>query len=100
MMMANDPTSPHPGLSASSIESLRAALRAYLGDNDTARLQEALRHIAQEARGKKMRAEQLLVQLKDIWFELPEIHGAPEGEDQNRLLQRVVTLCIREYYSD
>lgn len=100
MMMAHDSTPPRPELSASSIESLRAAFRTYLRDNDTARLQVSLREIAQEARGKKMRAEQLLVQLKDIWFELPEIHGAPEGEGQNRLLQRVVTLCIREYYSD
>ena len=100
MMMAHDSTPPRPELSASSIESLRAALRAYLRDNDTARLQVSLGDVAHEAHARKMRAEQLLVQLKDIWFELPEIGGAPEGDDQNRLLQRVVTLCIREYYSD
>ena len=55
--------------------------------------------IATEAREKQMRAEQLLVVLKDIWYSVPQIAQAPLGEQQNRLLQRVVTLCIREYYS-
>ena len=46
-----------------------------------------------------MRAEELLVLLKDVWFGLPAIRRMKEGEAQSRLLQRVVTLCIREYYT-
>jgi uncharacterized protein (DUF2267 family) len=99
MMMAHDSTPDRPELNASSVEVLRSAFRDYLADGDSARLQAALRVIAGQAREKQMRAEHLLVQLKDIWFELPEISRAPEGEEQNRLLQRVVTLSIREYYS-
>jgi hypothetical protein len=100
MMMAHDSTPQAPKLSTSSVDSLRRAFREYLRDSDAAQLQLALREIAVEAREKRMRAEQLLIQLKDIWFELPEISRAPEGDEQNRLLQRVVTLSIREYYTD
>ena len=99
MMMAHDSTPGRPELSASSVEGLRTAFRDYLRDVDAARLQLALRAVALEARQRKMRAEQLLVQLKNIWFELPEISRAPEGEEQSRKLQRMVTLSIREYYS-
>jgi hypothetical protein len=100
MMMAHDSTPNRPELTAASVEALRSALREYLEySNETSALQSALRLIATEARAKKMHAEQLLVILKDVWFALPQIGQARESELQNRLLQRVVTLCIREYYS-
>jgi hypothetical protein len=38
--------------------------------------------------------------LKDIWYALPSVHGIQEPIDQTRLLQRVVTMCIKEYYAD
>jgi hypothetical protein len=99
MMMAHDSTPNRPELSAASVEALRSALRECLEQSgETSALQPALRQITIEARAKKMHAEQLLVILKDIWFALPHIGNAP-NEQQNRLLQRVITLCIREYYS-
>ena len=100
MMMAPDSTPDEPELSQATIDALQAALQKYLVDTDqVTALQPALRRIASEAREKKMRAEMLLILLKDVWFGLPQIRRMPEGEGQNRLLQRVVTLCIREYYS-
>jgi hypothetical protein len=100
MMMAQDSTPNLPELSPASVEGLKFALAKFLSSaSDVTSLQTALREIAVEARAREIRAEQLLVLLKDVWFSLPQIARAPEGEDQNRLLQRVVTLCIREYYA-
>jgi hypothetical protein len=99
MMMAHDSTPHRPQLSAASVEALRSALQECLASAaETAALRPALRSIALEAREKQMRAEHLLVLLKDIWFSLPQFGGTEGGEVHNRLLQRVVTLCIREYY--
>ena len=100
MMMAPDSTPNRPQLSAAVTDALESALQKFLIDaNEVATLEPALRRIATEAREKKMRAEELLVLLKDVWFGLPQIRKMPEGQNQNRLLQRVVTLCIRQYYS-
>lgn len=98
MMMAPDSTPNRPELSAASVDALRSALLEYLEDSRESAIQPALRRIAAEAREKKIHAEQLLMLLKDVWFALPQIARMPQGEYQNRLLQRVVTLCIREYY--
>ena len=100
MMMAPDSTPNRPQLSPSAIDALESALQKFLVDgNESGTLQPALRTIAAEARDKKMRAEELLVLLKDVWFGLPAIRRMKEGEAQSRLLQRIVTLCIREYYT-
>jgi hypothetical protein len=34
-----------------------------------------------------------------VWFGLPEMKGIADAERQSKVLQRVVTLCIREYYT-
>jgi hypothetical protein len=98
MMMAHDSTPNAPQLSDASVASLRAALIAYVAANETSTLDRALRAVAGEAREKRMHAEQLLVALKDIWFSLPDLRDTVDAEEQTRLLQRAVTLCIRAYY--
>lgn len=99
MMMAHE-TPDRPQLSAASGEALESALQTFLADeSNAANLQPALHRIAAEAREKKMQAEHLLVLLKDVWFALPQVRQIKDIEHQNKLLQRVVTLCIREYYS-
>jgi hemoglobin-like flavoprotein len=99
MMMAHDSTPGRPMPSAEALNALRSALEQYLtSGGETTSLQPALRRIAQEAREKKIHAEQLLIVLKDVWFALPQIARTP-NERQSELLQRVVTFCIREYYS-
>ena len=99
MMMAPDRTPKGPELSAAAIAALESALGKYATESDSTALQPALHRIATEARAKQMQAEQLLVVLKDVWFSLPQIAEAPQARVQDRLLQSVVTLCIREYYS-
>jgi hypothetical protein len=98
-MMAHDKTPDRPQLSASSVDALQNALNGYLASGTTDALQPTLQRIAAEARDRRMHAEQLLVTLKDVWFALPQVMRAPGSEDQNKLLQRVVSLCIREYYN-
>ena len=101
MMMAHDsgPTPPSR-LDDASLDALRAALRAYLQDSrDPARLQASLLVIATEARTRAILPEQLLVVLKGIWSDLPEVRSTTSSREHIDLLQRVVTMCIKEYYS-
>jgi hypothetical protein len=100
MMMAHDSGSP-PGevLSAETVEALRDALSAYLrspGETDAVR--NALRVTALEAREKRILPEHLLVSLKQIWIKLPEVRAVHDPMEHAQLLQRVVTICIGEYY--
>ena len=99
MMMAHDSSAGRPQLSAETVARLTSALRQYAASGtDIGAIQPALRALAAEARERHVHAEQLLVLLKDVWFGLPVDPGA-RGEDEQQLLQRVITLCIREYYS-
>jgi len=99
-MMAHDSSAPRPDLNASTIADLRQSLAKFLSNpSDSTGLDRALRVLTAEAREKHIHAEQLLVVLKDVWSGLPSIRSTPSGESQNTLLQRVITQCIREYYS-
>jgi hypothetical protein len=101
MMMAHD-SSPPPsrGLAKETVERVRLALSGYLAqpDGDGQDLRGALDAMAAEAREKRMLPEQLLVVLKDLWYSLDEVRAIEDSGAQIRLLQRVVTMCIKEYY--
>lgn len=101
MMMAYDSSQTPPSrLTDATIDAVRAALRAYLSNSESsAVLQGALLSMASEARAKSMLPEQLLVVLKDLWNGLPEVRATSDTQEQTRLMQRVVTMCIKEYYS-
>ena len=101
MMMAHD-SSPPPaaGLAEATVARTRVALSRYLEDPDgqAQELGDALDAMATEAREKSMLPEQLLVVLKEIWYALPAVRALDDSSAQIRLLQRVVTMCIKEYY--
>jgi hypothetical protein len=101
MMMAHD-SSPPPaaGLAEETVARARVALSRYLASPDEAgdELRDALDAMASEARAKSMLPEQLLVVLKDVWYALPAVRAIDDAGAQIRLLQRVVTMCIKEYY--
>ena len=101
MMMAHDSGHTPPSrLDDASVELLRAALRDYLQDSkDPNKLQPSLLHIASEARARALPPEQLLVVLKEVWNGMPEVRAMTNTREQINLLQRVVTMCIKEYYS-
>ena len=98
--MAHDSSSPRPDLSTAALAGLRKALAGFLTNPaDTTGLESSLRALTAEAREKEVHAEQLLIVLKELWFGLPQVREAPAGDAQNVLLQRVITQCIRQYYS-
>jgi hypothetical protein len=100
MMMAHD-SSPTPpsGLAEETTDAVRAALVAYLRAPATStELRAALNRMADEARTKAILPEHLLVTLKHLWGSLPEVRSVGDVDEQTRMLQRVVTMCIREYY--
>jgi hypothetical protein len=103
MMMAYDsgPTR-NSGLSAAVVDQVANALTGYLmapnGQSD--QLRAALQELARDAREKGMPPEKLLIVLKDVWYALPVVRDSTERDEQVRLLQRVVTMCISEYYRE
>jgi hypothetical protein len=100
MMMAHD-SSPTPpgGLAEETTQAVRTALVAYLrAPANAGELRSALNRMADEARAKAILPEQLLITLKHLWSSLPEVRSVGDAEEQTRMLQRVVTMCIREYY--
>jgi hypothetical protein len=100
MMMAHD-SAQGPSLSEETIEAVRSALVHYVETPEAGeRLRHALRRMTFEARGRYMLPEQLLIVLKDVWYSLPSVRRIAEPGDQIRLLQGVVTMCIKEYYAD
>lgn len=101
MMMAHDSSHPPPSrLDDDTVAAVRGALRAYLSPSaDHTALQGALVRMSAEARERAILPEHLLVVLKDVWGTLPEVRAMTDAGEQVRLLQRVVTMCIKEYYS-
>jgi hypothetical protein len=51
-----------------------------------------------DARDRSVRIEELLISLKRIWPTIPGIERLRRDES-GRLLSRVVTLCVEEYYA-
>ena len=100
MMPYDSSQTPPSRLDQDTIDAVTTALRQYLSSSDaTHALQSALVRMAAEAREKSMLPEQLLITLKDVWNALPEVRAISETSEQVRLQQRVVTMCIKEYYS-
>lgn len=101
MMMAHDSRPGDNALADGTIDAVRAALLEYVdAPSRGERLRGALHTMAREAREKSILPEKLLIVLKDTWYALPTVRRMKEQEEQVRLLQRVVTMCIREYYTD
>lgn len=99
--MAFDSSHTPPNrLNDATLELVRNALSAYLDRSDGDGLQSALAIMSSEAREKDVLPEQLLVTLKDLWGALPEVRQIADQREKTQLLQRVVTVCIKEYYRD
>ena len=100
MMMAHD-SSPGPvALEAETLDAVRKALINYVdAPSQPTPLRDALQRMAGEARDKAMLPEQVLIVLKDIWYTLPGVQAITDANEQVKLLQRVVTICIKEYYA-
>ncbi len=99
MMMAYDSSQTPPSrLDDDTIDAVRAALREYLTTGSSSVLQAPLVRMASDAREKTMLPEHVLIALKEVWNALPEVRAMSDAAERIQLLQRVVTMCIKEYY--
>jgi hypothetical protein len=104
MMMQHD-TGPMPpnALDKETVDSVRRALQRYVQASTSEPAPElgtALHALAREAREKAVPPEELLVTLKGVWQALPDVEKARDPTEQTVILQRVVTMCIKEYFAD
>jgi len=85
--------------SASTLLAVRRLLQAlrdgWLADSLVA---DVARAIAEDAHRRGVRAEQMLIALKETWAVLGEVREPAGTAERRRLLSRLVTLAIYEYY--
>ena len=94
---------PEPGglVSPETVAALREAIRLHLaGSSPNNQLGEAFHRLSGEAHAKGIRAEKLVILLKQVWGELPEVLRALKPHERQQVLARFVTLCINEYYAE
>jgi hypothetical protein len=104
-MMIQRDTGPMPpyALAQETVDAVRRALQCHAraaASDPASELRTALHALAREAREKAVPPEQLLITLKNVWQSLPEVGSARDSNEQTRMLQRVVTICIKEYFAD
>jgi len=104
MMMEHDtgPMSPNV-IAQAAVDSVRRALERHaetLAGEPGPELRTALHALAHDARAKAVPPEHLLVTLKRIWWSLPSVESARDDAEQTHALQRIVTLCIKEYFAE
>ena len=100
--MVQDPPLPSPlsTLSHETRATLRDALTTYLTPpSDVAPLRVALRRVAEESRAQQVRAEQLMIAFKTLWEALPQVREVRDPVSRGKLLERLITVCIEEYYT-
>jgi hypothetical protein len=61
-------------------------------------LRMALREICVEARRAGLRAEQLLVMIKDVWSAMPSEIARVQSVHGDDRLNYVISMCVDEYY--
>jgi hypothetical protein len=74
-------------------------LRLESYDFDTpSTMRSDLRELCVEAKRAGLRAEQLIIVIKEVWIGIPEARGYARPADLQSLLSHVVTLALDEYY--
>lgn len=103
--LMSDPYSPNPAdalpesAAPDSSALLRRALRdAVESDRVSPALRDAIRCACTEARARDLPPEELLVSIKRLWFDTPEVAHLPHGGSGHVLLERVVSIAIDEYF--
>ncbi len=85
--------------SRETLEILRRALAQYLdGGFDDDQVCGALVVLAEEAKDKRLHAEDVLIAFKEVWSELPEVLAIKDPVERKALLDHLVKLCIDAVY--
>lgn len=88
-------------LADSTVADLRVALARYMErpEGDDPELSRILMQIVTEGRSRHLRAEELVVIVKNVWDSLPDVRQAVDQEARTAAKQRLVTHCIKAYYA-
>ena len=102
-----DPTSMADGQS-SSLDALRAAIRLVLRagvarasevpPNEGLGIDDQVRSLAAGAHVLGIRAEQLIIQMKEVWLSLPEARALDSAAPGGPQLSRLITQVLDEFY--
>jgi hypothetical protein len=86
--------------SPETVELVRIALTRYLARemSEEREVCDALAVLATEAHDRQLHAEDMLVAFKNLWYAMPEVSAIVEREEQQRILRRLVQLCIDAFY--
>jgi hypothetical protein len=88
-----------PPLRALALSALSEAVRAVDASDDAhERTMQPLRSACARAREAGLHAEDLIVILKDVWRELPDVQKMERAESNNTLAH-IVSSCIEEFYT-
>ena len=103
MMMAYDSrsTPEHRSLGDETAAALRTAvlrLWEHPADDDAA-LQAAFTRMVAESRTRALRAEEVVVAFKEILAGVPSLNNGRRRLEAVRFRERLITLCIKAYYS-
>ena len=83
-----------------AVLALREALgRRLAGDSTDGDVRQALRRLSHEARANGLHGEQVVIVLKQMWNELAGRSETLAADERRQTLERLVTLCIEEYYA-
>jgi hypothetical protein len=96
-----DGTSNQSEFAALVSEALRRGITAkfFATLGADGQLRGDLRTVCLEAKRQGLRVEHLIVAFKDAWRTLPEARLLPQGTQGPEFLNRVITLCIAEFYA-
>ena len=80
---------------------LRSALQARIAipSRSEVDFRHALRLMSEDAHRRGVRAEQVIVALKEAWRSLPEVQALPAGGPRDTVLSGVITMFIEEFYA-
>ncbi len=101
-MMAFDSrsTNERPRLSAQTVAELRQAVLLLWTAPDAAdgQLGSAMDALVREARERALRAEDVLIEVKGLLADLPELEAPERRMEGARFREQLVTRCIKAYY--
>lgn len=96
-MLIHMPTvSSTDNLTTATHRAIEIALEPSRGEG-SGDLHDAVRDLCAEARRDGTRAEELIILFKKAWSDRPEVR-VRSREDTARLFDKVLTMCIKEYY--
>jgi hypothetical protein len=86
--------------SAETLELVRVALTQYLAGKmrDEQEVCDALAVLAKEAHERQLQAEEMLIAFKRIWYAMPYVTPIANRAEQQRVLDRLIRLCIDVFY--